>query len=49
MKRIHPVRIVFKDGVLVIPDPALGPKDGAEVVVSMIPKLRVFKARENQP
>jgi hypothetical protein len=36
MKRLQAVHAIFKDGVLVFADPALAPKNGAEVVVTYV-------------
>jgi hypothetical protein len=36
MKRLQAVHAIFKDGALVFADPALAPKNGAEVVVTYI-------------
>jgi hypothetical protein len=36
MKRLQAVNAIFKDGALVFADPALAPKNGAEVVVTYV-------------
>ena len=36
MKKLHAVHAIFKDGTLVFADPALTPKNGAEVVVTYV-------------
>jgi hypothetical protein len=36
MQRLHAVHAIFKDGTLVFADPALAPKNGAEVVVTYV-------------
>jgi hypothetical protein len=36
MKRLQAVHAIFKDGILVFADPALAPKNGAEVVVTYV-------------
>ena len=41
MMRLQAVRAIYKDGTLIFVDPALMPKDGAEVVVTFLEEFQM--------
>ena len=49
MRKLHAVHAVYKDGVLVFADPALAPKDGAEVVITYAEEAQTEASRGIDP